>query len=79
MKFAGLCQKVLVPVSPPTRGRGLKFFQGPADQFWGQVAPHAGAWVEMMPPIPLCLPQAVAPHAGAWVEIARCPVLDGST
>ena len=35
------------------------------------VAPHAGAWIEM---IWLCLYTSmpiVAPHAGAWIEMHR--------
>ena len=33
------------------------------------VAPHAGAWVEIVAPLPKLTLAFVAPHAGAWVEI----------
>ena len=33
------------------------------------VAPHAGAWVEILTCSGRMLPGLVAPHAGAWVEI----------
>jgi len=34
-----------------------------------QVAPHAGAWIEMARQARIFLSKAVAPHAGAWIEI----------
>ena len=34
------------------------------------VAPHAGAWIEMATLVTLPTPFRVAPHAGAWIEIA---------
>ena len=33
------------------------------------VAPHAGAWIEMVRLWANCLDGCVAPHAGAWIEI----------
>lgn len=33
------------------------------------VAPHAGAWVEMIPVHAVWSADLVAPHAGAWIEI----------
>ena len=35
----------------------------------GDVAPHAGAWIEMLLTSVAGLPEIVAPHAGAWIEI----------
>ena len=35
------------------------------------VAPHAGAWIEIMPCLQVTLKKEVAPHAGAWIEIVR--------
>ena len=35
------------------------------------VAPHAGAWIEIVGAMGASFDQAVAPHAGAWIEIAR--------
>ena len=34
-----------------------------------KVAPHAGAWIEICPPLEVGGHEAVAPHAGAWIEI----------
>jgi len=34
-----------------------------------RVAPHAGAWIEILLLFVLPSLQAVAPHAGAWIEI----------
>ena len=34
------------------------------------VAPHAGAWIEIMLSIRLAMPSSVAPHAGAWIEMS---------
>ena len=33
------------------------------------VAPHAGAWIEILRASRVRVPVAVAPHAGAWIEI----------
>ena len=33
------------------------------------VAPHAGAWIEIMEQLPQKRLTKVAPHAGAWIEI----------
>ena len=35
-------------MSPPTRGRGLKSVDGREDPKEYDVAPHAGAWVEII-------------------------------
>ena len=34
------------------------------------VAPHAGAWIEIRLNLSGGLCNGVAPHAGAWIEIA---------
>ena len=34
-----------------------------------QVAPHAGAWIEIRYHLPFLSLHIVAPHAGAWIEI----------
>ena len=34
-----------------------------------QVAPHAGAWIEIAGRASMCRTTIVAPHAGAWIEI----------
>ena len=33
------------------------------------VAPHAGAWIEIVVKRGLASVEIVAPHAGAWIEI----------
>ena len=33
------------------------------------VAPHAGAWIEILKPKFTLFEPYVAPHAGAWIEI----------
>ena len=60
--------------SLPTRERGLKYLQGQFDLAVLVVAPHAGAWIEMLCPYAPSGARNVAPHAGAWIEIAhiRC-------
>ena len=34
------------------------------------VAPHPGAWIEMMPTCAMPTCAVVAPHPGAWIEIS---------
>ena len=49
--------------------------------FWAlsrvNVAPHAGAWIEIDADNNVWEPGIVAPHAGAWIEMERqrrcCP------
>ena len=38
-----------------------------------RVAPHAGAWIETIPPTTFVKQMNVAPHAGAWIETPFCP------
>ena len=35
----------------------------------GNVAPHVGAWIEMVPSFFVDSAKVVAPHVGAWIEI----------
>ena len=35
------------------------------------VAPHAGAWIEIINRCNITFTVFVAPHAGAWIEIDR--------
>ena len=35
------------------------------------VAPHAGAWIEILDLISILILLFVAPHAGAWIEMCR--------
>ena len=44
-----------------------------------QVAPHAGAWIEIVSPTDFRSRFKVAPHAGAWIEMSIIPRLRAST
>ena len=60
-------------LSRPTRARGLKYLYLIFDTGSYIVAPHAGAWIEILG---VRIPQTgrgVAPHAGAWIEILKNP------
>jgi hypothetical protein len=57
--------------SPPTRGRGLKRPADPAARRAGNVAPHAGAWIETGDGAATGIMGCVAPHAGAWIETQK--------
>ena len=55
--------------SLPSRERGLKFlWRCPAGWRWN-VAPFAGAWIEISVTIAASFALGVAPFAGAWIEI----------
>ena len=47
----------------------MKYFDRPPLCTKYPVAPHAGAWIEIIKEIPTKIGQFVAPHAGAWIEI----------
>ena len=55
--------------SLPMRERGLKYLCVMLREIKPQVAPHAGAWIEIEKALLLITDEAVAPHAGAWIEI----------
>ena len=60
--------------SPPMRGRGLKLKRCLSLLEKGEVAPHAGAWIETWI-IPVSgVTSNVAPHAGAWIETPVPPL-----
>ena len=61
---------ILLSGSHPMRVRGLKF-SFPQNQYTRhRVAPHAGAWIEILRQDLLQLAlDLVAPHAGAWIEM----------
>ena len=57
--------------SLPLRERGLKSSKGASKKLETDVAPLAGAWIEI--PAHAILPRSgrlVAPLAGAWIEIS---------
>ena len=55
--------------SLPTRERGLKSPAWPLHPPQWHVAPHAGAWIEIVARLFVFSMPPVAPHAGAWIEI----------
>ena len=56
-------------MSPPMRGRGLKFFFSVTLFPDVLVAPYAGAWIEILCKMGNPYKSMVAPYAGAWIEI----------
>ena len=52
------------------RERGLKYVSRSSVQSADAVAPHAGAWIEMVLFPRILAYSVVAPHAGAWIEMA---------
>ena len=59
-----------MPLSRPTRARGLKPRTDVEFRVPLPVAPHAGAWIETWSRIRGRGRDIVAPHAGAWIETA---------
>ena len=56
-------------MSLPSRERGLKFNNLIPHPFDFNVAPFAGAWIEICPDRAAVYGFYVAPFAGAWIEI----------
>ena len=57
-------------LSLPTRERGLKYLYLFVIPSAGGVAPHAGAWIEIVNGYTIDEGIVVAPHAGAWIEMS---------
>ena len=57
-------------VSPPIRGRGLKFIRTMLLIIGVQVAPYTGAWIEIPEKRKIFNKAHVAPYTGAWIEIS---------
>ena len=57
--------------SLPSRERGLKSESYNGYTLPDDVAPLAGAWIEMIEKIEKAIAWMVAPLAGAWIEIAE--------
>ena len=55
--------------SLPSRERGLKSEIPNHPEIVAIVAPFAGAWIEIVTPLPARTITPVAPFAGAWIEI----------
>ena len=59
----------IILLSLPSRERGLKSFKPAMFSSAVQVAPFAGAWIEIQTLHSGKDPITVAPFAGAWIEI----------
>ena len=59
----------LCMMSPPARGRGLKSLGLRHSPRLPDVAPCAGAWIEIVGVVRRGAWAGVAPCAGAWIEI----------
>ena len=57
--------------SLPTWERGLKCLCSIMQLTNTVVAPHVGAWIEIIPAAHQTASIRVAPHVGAWIEIAK--------
>ena len=69
MKYLPWATRSKFLLSPPSRGRGLKFIcEYPLDGD-AIVAPLAGAWIEILAVGDKIEVPVVAPLAGAWIEI----------
>ena len=80
MRVRGLKSEIPCSLAPrkashPMRVRGLKSSELPLKMLQG-VAPHAGAWIEMLLSSLIQLTKMVAPHAGAWIEIDHSAQVD---
>ena len=62
-----------LPVSLPSRERGLKCILGPGGRIAVEVAPFTGAWIEISQSIVPEILLPVAPFTGAWIEIGIAP------
>ena len=63
-RFCSRCRASL-----PMRGRGLKYEYSYIAIIRLLVAPHAGAWIEILDKGGEKGVSYVAPHAGAWIEM----------
>ena len=58
-------------MSLPSRERGLKYLVRKIKRAFKDVAPFAGAWIEIRQDVDSFVWTTVAPFAGAWIEIIR--------
>ena len=58
-------------MSLPSRERGLKFASINGLLVRINVAPFAGAWIEIKNCIQILIKSLVAPFAGAWIEMVK--------
>jgi len=58
-------------MSLPTGERGLKSHGFEPTLYVDRVAPHGGAWIEIITNRRINSIYSVAPHGGAWIEIGQ--------
>ena len=58
--------------------RGLKFDEYLQNVVVSEVAPHVGAWIEILLLFIRFLNRIVAPHVGAWIEIESFSLISGN-
>ncbi len=59
----------LILLSLPSRERGLKSDDPQDYGYISDVAPFAGAWIEILDSTSILIESSVAPFAGAWIEM----------
>ena len=69
LKLLGIGEPYRRHLSHPTGVRGLKYSESRVRQRPLHVAPHWGAWIEIVRNIDIDEGTVVAPHWGAWIEI----------
>ena len=69
MKSIGRTNKYVINESLLSQERGLKYFSRPDEGPLSEVAPLAGAWIEISIVLITLVDVFVAPLAGAWIEI----------
>ena len=62
----------LLPLSFPSRERGLKWPGYSLFELWYNVVPFAGTWIEIVMYGTMGLEYRVVPFAGTWIEIFIC-------
>ena len=79
MKFVFYLIFVLPVMSLPSRERGLKYHTGFIPTALNEVAPFAGAWIEIDLISYDLIEDDVAPFAGAWIEILFSGVISSAS
>ena len=75
MKYEYSYIAIIHLLSLPMRERGLKYIFLCTHTGACEVAPHAGAWIEIFHGVAPSHPLLVAPHAGAWIEMLSIGVV----
>ena len=71
LKFRNLLPVSISGMSLPSRERGLKYLVRKIKRAFKDVAPFAGAWIEIRQDVDSFVWTTVAPFAGAWIEMLK--------